>query len=192
MVFDPEGEIITDDFPSIMRGDKLFQQIDKKPSKEVVNGRVSYVYVASDLNTIPEEIADKYIINPYRVYLYKVNIADNCIELFSRGDMGSFLSRTGMNKLLKHSRVYYSFDNDCNTPYAKFGDPNASMVDNIIIVADHNRYTELSVMIREILNKEKDAMLQQLRIINDMIDAAADKVKFQVEPHDMMYIEGDE
>lgn len=189
MTFDTEGNLVRDEFPEILDTSTQWNMVDKKKAfKDMENGKVVFIFITTNLNTEPEEVSDRYIVDPYRIYVYKINVKDKRIDLEYKEDNGNFISRMSLRKKLKHSRVFYSYDNDCNTPYMQYGDDEAAMVDNIYVVSDHSRIKDISDMLKLVITTEIRALENKTNALYDMLDST-NEVMYKVIPHDILLIE---
>lgn len=192
MTFDAEGALLRDEFPEILDTSTRWEMVDKKKAfKEMENGKVVFTFITTNLNTEPDEVSDRYIVDPYRIYVYKINVKEKRIDLEYKEDNGNFISRMSLRRKLKHSRVFYSYDNECNTPYMHFGDDDAEIVDNIYIVSDHSRISDISDMMRLIISTEIKALENKTTALYDMLDATHN-VTYKVIPHDMILLTEEE
>lgn len=158
--FDKKGNYKNHSYKSIEKGHSLYEYVNKKPGKSwnASENVLEFVFITDDLNTVPEDISNKYIKERHRLYFYVLDPSKDSVEIEFSRNMESYIDKWLIERKLKKYKVLHSLRDENDIFH--FGS-NVSSFDNMYFVTDeindnlakHTLYDELRVQHIELLNE---------------------------------------
>ncbi len=166
--FDEKGNYKNHKYISLTKADKKYEFINKRPGKvwNASTAELEFIFITDNLNTVPEEISEKFIKEKHRLFFYVLDPSKKEVFLEFTKNMESVIDKWLVERKLKKYRVLHELRDE--NSYLHFGS-NVCSFDKLYFVTDEENIDLAKVTLYQELKAQYDELMDEVKFIEKMM-----------------------